>query len=411
LSDALVVVMRHEYGRVVAALLREFGGAGVARIEDALSQAMVEALTSWASRGPPASPRAWLHRAARHRLLDELRSARRFEALGTHEESARDDDPGLSDDIHDDELRALYACAAPSIPPPSQLVFALRTLAGFSTREIAARLCTTEENVQKRFERAREAFRDIDVCEALSGEALRERSEAVLRMLYVMFTEGYFASASETPLRLELCQEAIRLATLVSRHAQLSSSDALALVALMHFHHARRDARIDAEGKPVLLEVQNRSRYRHDELTVALKLLTQASTTETGEVQLSGRWQIEAAIAAEHACAPDFESTRWSVVLQLYQRLMVVEPSPLHALHAAIAASYAINPEAGLAQLKAMQPPTWLLGSHLWLATLADLTARAGNLPVARGYYDQAIALAPPNEKEVLKLRRDARVK
>lgn len=410
--DALDLVLRHEYGRVVAALLREFGGARLPLIEDGISQAMLEALTAWSREAPP-SPRAWLHRAARHRIVDELRRARRFDAGASddaHDAHAEPPDPSLADDLHDDELRALYACADPSIPLPSQIAFALRTLAGFSTREIAARLVTSEENVQKRYERAREALRQIDLGAELTGEALRARTEAVLRMLYVLFTEGYFASSGDVVLKLELCQEAIRLVALVAEHGRLGSPEALALLALMHLHHARRDARVDASGRPVLLEAQDRARYRRDEMGLGLQLLQRASATGTGETVLSTTYHLEAAIAAEHAFAPCFEETRWEVIVRLYDRLAEVSPSPLHALHAAVAASYAVGPDAGLARLAEMRPPTWLAGSHLWLATHADLEARAGRFDEARAHYDQAIALAPPIEREVLSLRRAARL-
>lgn len=429
-SEALGQTLRHEYGRVVAALLREFGGARLALIEDALGQAMLEALVAWARPGPPPSPRAWLHRAARHRLLDELRRARRLESLLTErphteplaalregELGTDATEPSLADDVHDDELRALFACADPSIPLASQLVFALRTLAGFSTREIAARLVTSEENVQKRFERAREAFRSIDVRAELTGEALVERSHRVLRMLYVLFTEGYFASSGPTPLKLELCREALRLCTLIVRHPRLVTSEALALLALMHLHHGRRDARVDAEGQPVLLEAQDRARYRLDELVLGLQLLRQASERAGDEAhdaeestahapRLTSVWHFEAAIAAEHAFAPSITQTRWDMIVRLYDRLAALDPSPLHALHGAIALSYALGPDAGLARLAAMQPPTWLLGSHLWLATHADLHGRAGRVDLAIDFYDKAIALAPPLERAVLCARR-----
>ena len=405
---ALGLVLRHEYGRVVAALLREFGGDRLAHIEDALGQAMLEALAAWAQRGPPPSPRAWLHRAARHRVIDELRRARRWAPAPV--DAAPDtleSDPPLADDVHDDELRALYACANPSIPIGSQLVFALRTLAGFSTHEIAVRLVISEENVQKRFERAREALLTVDVRAQLTGDALRERTDAVLRMLYVLFTEGYFASSGPKLLKLELCQEAIRLVSFIVGHERLVSRNAQAVLALMHLHHARRDARVDAGGRAVFLEDQDRTKYRSDELAHGLALLRHASLSESGESRLSSPWHLEAAIAAEHAFATSFAETRWSVIVQLYDRLTILEPSPLHALHAAIATSYAQSPAAGLERLRAMQPPTWLAGSHIWLATRADLNARAGNSEIARELYDQAIALAPALEREGLIRRRE----
>ena len=401
--DALEPVLRHEYGRVVASLLREFGAHQLAVVEDGLAQAMLEATLGWRARGLPPDARAWLFRAARHRILDELRRHRRatpLEEAMLEEPAAEVEAPGLGDDVHDDELRALLACADPGIPLPSQIVFALRTLCGFSTREIATRLVTTEENVQKRWERARDALREVDLeREPLPAER-PERTRAVLRMIYVLFTEGYFASSGEAVLRLELCREALRLGTLVARHPAHTSPEAWALVALLHFHHARRDARTDAAGSPVLLEDQDRTRYRREELAAGLDAFQRAAAGG-----LTSKYHLEAAIAAEHAFAPTFADLRWGTILALYEQLQRVDPSPLHGLHAAIALSYAQGPEVALARLNALSPPAWLAASHLWLATSADLHRRLGDLEVARALYAQAIALAPPLERAVLERR------
>lgn len=401
-DEAIGFVLRHEYGRLVASLLREFGAHRIATVEDGLSQAMLEATTGWRSRGVPPNARAWLHRAARNRIIDELRKSERSEALDAIEEPASDDvlDAVLQDDVHDDELRALFACAEPSIPLPSQIVFALRTLSGFSTKEIATRLVTSEENVQKRAERAREAMRLVDLNKEPTPEEMPARAESVLRMIYVLFTEGYFASSGETVLRLELCEEAIRLARLVATHPRYTSPSAWALVALMHLHHARRDARTDGEGHPILLEDQDRTRYRRDELGLAFEAIRRASSEST-----LSKYYLEASIAAEHAFAPSFEETRWAVIVQHYERLAEIDPSPLHVLHASIAISYAVSPEAALVRLETMRPPTWLSASHLWLATYADLHRRLGHRDAAISFYERAISLAPPFERAVLERR------
>ncbi len=401
--DTFEPVLRHEYGRVAASLLREFGTARLAMVEDGLAQAMLEATLAWRTRGVPPNARAWLARAARHRVIDELRKQRPLTTLdeaAAEEPTAEVEPPGLGDDIHDDELRALLACADPSIPLPSQIVFALRTLCGFSTREIATRLVTSEENVQKRWERARDALRTVDLQHEPSADERPARTQAVLRMIYVLFTEGYFASSGESVLRLELCQEALRLGALVAEHAAHTSSEAWALVALMHLHHARRDARTDPDGVPILLEHQDRRRYRRAELAEGLAALQRAAR---GGV--SSKYHLEAAIAAEHAFAPTFADIRWDTIVTLYEQLERLDPSPLHALHAAIALSYAEGPAAGLTRLEALRPPTWLSASHLWLATSADLHRRLGQVERARGLYTQAIALAPPFERLVLERR------
>jgi RNA polymerase sigma factor (sigma-70 family) len=402
--DALEPVLRHEYGRVVASLLREFGAHQLAVVEDGLAQAMLEATLGWRARGVPPDARAWLHRAARHRILDELKRHRRTtpldDAVLEVEPAAEVEAPGLGDDVHDDELKALLACAEPRIPLPSQIVFALRTLCGFSTREIATRLVTTEENVQKRWERARDALREVDPEREPRAAERPERTRAVLRMIYVLFTEGYFASSGEAVLRLELCREALRLGTLVALHPAHTSPEAWALVALLHFHHARREARTDAAGAPVLLEDQDRTRYRREELAAGLEAFQRGAAGG-----LTSKYHLEAAIAAEHAFAPTFADIRWGSVVALYEQLQRVDPSPLHELHAAIAVSYAQGPQVALARLSALSPPPWLAASHLWFATSADLYRRLGQLEAARALYAQAIALAPPLERAVLERR------
>lgn len=395
------LVLRHEYGRIVASLLRELGAHRLAQIEDGIAQAMLEATVGWRARGVPPNAAAYLHRAARNRVLDELRRERKTEALeAAPEPSLEPPEVGLGDDLHDDELRALFACADPSIPLPSQIVFALRALSGFSTREIARRLVTSEENVQKRWERAREGLSKVDLSAEPEAEERLARVESVLRMIYVVFTEGYFASSGETVLRLELCQEAIRLATIVARNPRTTSGAAWALVALQHLHHARRDARIGADGVPVSIEDQDRALYRRDELALALDALTLA-----GPEGRASKYGVEAAIAGEHAFAPTFADTRWGEIVALYAVLSRIDPSPLHELHAAIALSYAEGPEAALARLETLRPPTWLTASHMWLATYADLHRRLGREAQAEAYYEKAMALAPPFEREMLARR------
>ncbi|MCU0655507.1 MAG: sigma-70 family RNA polymerase sigma factor [Polyangiaceae bacterium] len=402
-AQAVDLVLRHEYGRLVAALLREFGAHRLSIVEDGLSQAMLEGVLSWRTRGVPPNARAWLHRAARHRILDELRRQRRVEAMDEREEQPSGEAPplaALSEDVHDDELQALFACAEPSIPVASQLVFALRTLCGFSTREIASRLVTSEENVQKRWERARGRLQEVDLKLELSAAEWPARSDAVLRMIYVLFTEGYFASTGDQTLRLDLCTEALRLGHLVAEHPRYTSPGALALVALMHLHHGRRDARVDGQGLPVLLEEQDRRRYHRAELALGLEALAAASRGG-----LESRYHLEAAIAAEHAFAPTFDATRWGVIVSLYDRLAKVDPSPLHELHGAIALSYAESPQAAMARLDRLRPPTWLRESYLWLATCADLHRRLGDHDRACLLYERAIALATPLERAPLERR------
>ncbi|MBK8238915.1 MAG: RNA polymerase subunit sigma-70 [Deltaproteobacteria bacterium] len=385
---------RHEYGRLVAVLSRRVGMAHLQTVEDAAQHALLAATESWPIRGLPDEPAAWLFRVALNHVTDELRrAARRDRLVRRHfaiavEESADARFPG---EVGDDLLRMLFVCCDEAIPIESQLALALKTLCGFGVREIAERLLTSEANVYKRIERARNRLRELSPApDALTSEQVAARVPAVQSALYLLFTEGYLSSHHDGAIRRELCDEAQRLARLLAEHPAGAKPQTFALLALMHLHAARMSARQDASGGLLLLEEQDRTQWDVQEIHLGLAWLARAAS---GEV--FSRYHAEAGIAAEHCMAASLAQTRWDRIVACYSLLDRYAPSPLHTLNRAVAVAELHGPAQGLAVLAGLEPPSWLVGSHLWSAVLADLHRRCGHAELARLHRATALACAP----------------
>lgn len=399
---------RHEYGRLVALLARRVGVHHVEAIEDSVQSALMSALESWTRGGIPDNPSAWLFRVAHNQVLGELRQRSRRDQILTRQGEHRADavihepDPVLVGEVQDDLLRMLFVCCDEVLPLESQLALALKILCGFDVGEIAHRLFTTEANVYKRVERARHRLQQLSpsIME-LSPAQFVARLGSVHTVLYLMFTEGHLSSHHEMPIRRELCEEAIRLATLVAEHPLGHSPETCALLALMHLHVARMSAREHAPGELLLLEEQDRGMWDQGQIQVGLSWLARSARGDN-----YSRYHAEAAIAAEHCLSPSLDQTRWDKVVECYLLLEHVAPSPLHRLNRAIAVAQWKGPAAGLAVIEGSEPPTWLAGSYLWAAALADLHQRCGNEQIAAHHRDSAVALAPTQAVKNLLRRR-----
>jgi RNA polymerase sigma-70 factor (ECF subfamily) len=399
---------RHEYGRMVAVLVRQVGLHHLEAVEDAAQGALLAALTAWVANGIPQDPGAWLHRVAHNRLLGVLRKDRGHQHilasaadLGA-ENGEEPVSPAFAGEVRDELLRMLFACCDEKIPHESRLVLALKTLCGFSTGEIAFRLFTTEATVYKRLARARERLRQGEVDTRTPPlESLRSRLPSVHAVMYLIFNEGYLSTHAERAIRAELCEEAIRLGTLLATHPVGAAPPTFALLALMHLHAARLASRQDATGGLLLLEEQDRSLWDAEHLRQGASWLARAAH---GDVFT--RFHAEAGIAAEHCFAPSFADTRWNEIAELYAMLERIDPSPVHTLNRAVAVAQGQGPRAGLAALDGMVPPAWLDGHYLWDAVLADLHHRAGNAAAAERHRDQALAAAPSTAVRKLLQRR-----
>jgi RNA polymerase sigma factor (sigma-70 family) len=399
---------RHEYGRLVAVLSRRFGVQHLEAIEDGVQSALLTALESWTAGGAPENPSAWLFRAAHNQVAGELRKqARRGRLLelGDAAEPGADGSAAsayLTGDVKDDLLRMLFTCCDDAIPVESQLVIALKTLCGFDVREIAERLFTSEANVYKRLGRARQRLREIPVLlDDLGSEQLTSRLPAVRAIVYLLFTEGYLSSHAETAIRRELCDEGKRLGLLLAEHPVSGTPETFALLALMHLHAARSSARQDASGGLLLLEEQDRTLWDQGEIQTGLDWLARSAR---GDV--FSRYHAEAGIAAEHCLAPSFAETRWQRIVECYELLERLAPSALHTLNRAVATAELRGPEAGLSLLEGLEPPSWLAGSYLWAAVLADLHRRCGQHESAQRYREAALGSAPSAAVKDLLTRR-----
>ncbi len=399
---------RHEYGRLIAILSRRIGVQHLAAVEDAAQSALLVALESWKAGGVPENPSAWLFRVAYHHVVGELRRRARQDRLLAHADHSEadaasgDESALLAGDVGDDLLRMLFACCDDAIPVESQLVLALKTLCGFDVREIAERLFITEANVYKRLGRARTRLREVpSLLDDLTSDELASRSPAVRAIIYLLFTEGYLSSHAETAIRRELCDEAKRLGRVLAEHPVGATPETFALLALMHLHSARMSSRQDGAGGLLLLEEQDRTLWDQREIQIGLGWLAQSAQ---GDV--FSRYHAEAGIAAEHCLAPSLSETRWERVVECYRLLEQLAPSALHTLNRAVATAELLGPKAGLEVIDGLEPPSWLAGSYLWAAVLADLHRRCGHDELAERYRETAIESAPSGAVKHLLTRR-----
>jgi RNA polymerase sigma factor (sigma-70 family) len=387
---------RREYGRLVAILSRRVGARHLDLVEDSVQLALAAAVETWARASAPENPSAWLFRVAHNHLVGELRRSARHAELDAQQgiaadHAANDAQAFLGGDVRDASLRMLFACCDDSLPVESQLVLALKVLCGFDVREIAERLFISEANAYKRLARAKSRLREVEFeLECLTPAQLEARLPAVRTVLYVLFTEGYLSSQADGAIRRELCDEAIRLAEELAEHQVGAVPETFALLALMRLHKARMPARQDGAGGLLLLEEQDRGLWDANEVAAGLAWLARSATGTA-----FSRYHAEAGIAAEHCLAPTFAETRWERIVECYALLEQLAPSALHRLNRALALAELEGPGAGLKLLEGLPPPSWLIGSYLWAAVLADLHRRAGNLTEAQGYRTTALATAP----------------
>lgn len=377
-------------------------------VEDAVQSALMTALEAWKLSGLPDNPSAWLFRVAHNNLIGDLRQRTRrrriLEQNATEDMEIPGNDPEIfmSGEIRDELLRMLFVCCDEAIPVESQLVLALKTLCGFDIREIALRLFSSEANVYKRLSRARNRLRELsphlNECKA---EQHTSRLPTVRQILYLLFTEGYFSSHAETAIRRELCNEAIRLATILAEHPVGQTPETFALLALMHLHAARMTARQDASGGLLLLEEQNRGLWDGQGIQIGLEWLAKSAQGDH-----FSRYHAEAGIVAEHCLAPSFRETRWDRIVECYSLLERITPSAVHKLNRAVAVAEWQGPAAGLAVLQGFEPPSWVISSYMWAAVLADLHRRNGNVDTAHRYRDVALKSAPTPAVKALLQRR-----
>jgi RNA polymerase sigma-70 factor (ECF subfamily) len=388
--DVVGALYRGESRRVFATLVRLLGDFDLA--EEALHDAFRAALEQWPRDGVPGNPRAWLVSAGRFKAIDGIRRRSRFDSVEDMAErvDAIPDEAAEPNDesIEDDRLRLIFTCCHPALAADAQVALTLREICGLTTEEIAQAYLTATPALAQRIVRAKAKIRDARIpYEVPAPEQMPERLDSVLRVIYLVFNEGYSASSGPAVTRVDLSGEAIRLGRLLVELRP--EPEAIALLALMLLHESRREARTSPEGNLIVLDEQDRSLWDRERIAEGSKLVERALAS-----QPVGSYALQAAIAAVHANAGSPESTDWHEIVGLYDLLLRVEPSPVVELNRAVAVAMRDGPAAGVALIEAILARGELSDYHLAHAAHADLCRRLGRTVDARASYRRAAALA-----------------
>ena len=392
-------VFRQEWGRINAALIHQTGDWDLA--EECAQDAFAQALRRWPRDGVPDRPGAWLMTVARNGAIDRLRRSRSYRAkveelavmatreTGTPDDGQRDADPDAEDGgVPDERLRLIFTCCHPALAMEARVALTLRTLTGLSTTEIARAFLVPEATMAKRLVRAKHKITHARIPYRVPpASALPQRVPGVLAVLYLVFNEGYAASAGDDLIRRDLCDRAVGLAQVLAELLP-EEPEAKGLLALMLFHRARQAARVNADGELVTLEDQDRARWDHTQIALARRIIEDAFAARR-----PGQYQLQAAIAGCHAAAATAQATDWPRIARLYQLLADMTGSPVVELNRAVAVAMADGPSAGLALLRRLEAGGALAGYYLLPATRADLLRRLGRDDEAASAYEEAAAL------------------
>jgi RNA polymerase sigma-70 factor, ECF subfamily len=375
---------RAEHGRVLAALIGQLGDFELA--EDALQDALVNALERWKVDGVPHNPGAWLTTVAKRRAIDRLRHVRFEDHDPVLLESLRQEEPEMDDSFPDDRLKLMFTCCHPALAMETQVALTLHTLGGLSTQEVARAFLVPEPTMAQRLARARAKIRNAGIPYRVPPlDLLPERLYALLAVIYLIFNEGYSATGGDEPIRQELCEEAIRLGRVLAA-LMPESAEARGLLALMLLHDSRRTTRLDGAGRLVLLDEQDRSRWDGEKIRQGIEVLDAALALRD-----PGPYQVQAAISALHAEATTAEATDWPQIAALYRTLSRMAPSLVVEVNRAVAVAMAEGPQAGLRILDGLEERAQ--GYYPFHVARADLLRRSDQIEAAGEAYRRAIAL------------------
>ena len=387
---------RHHAAQIIATLTRFLGPERMTLAEDAMQETMIKALHHWAYRGMPDNPRGWLLTVAKHQALDILRreqtlqtrygDIQRDAALFPRVDELERVTDWLDSDLRDDQLRMMFICCHPALSREAQIALTLKILGGFGVPEIARAFLLPESTIAQRIVRAKRTIRTRNLPYTVpESNELPERLDSVLDVLYLLFNEGYSAHQGDDLIRHELCAEAIRLASILVEHPAGDVPGAHALLALFLLQASRLPARLDADGEILLLEEQDRSRWDHRLIVAGLSELTRSANGDT-----ISPYHLQAGIAAAHATAPNYAATDWPSILEQYDDLLRLTPSPVVALNRAVALSMVAGPGAGLVEVERIRALPGMDAYYLLHATTAELQRRAGHTTRAIEHYRRA---------------------
>ena len=408
-SQVVEHLFRHESAKMVAMLTGIFGLEHLTLAEDVVQEALSRALQTWPFYGVPRNPAAWIMRASRNLALDVVRREKTFRDKEAeiiqrieHSQAAPDAPIFAEQEIADDRLRMMFVCCHPLVPADAQAALALKTLCGFGVAEIASAFLTTEAAIAKRLTRAKQKIRESRVpFEIPTGDELARRLDGVLQSLYLLFNEGYKASSGGKLVREDICEEAIRLASLLAEHAAGNQPKTHALLALMLLNAARTPTRLDGDGNLLRLQEQDRSRW--DGKMIARGMFHFARSA-AGEVITE--YHLQAGIAACHCAARDYSSTDWRQILDLYDRLVEFDDSPVVALNRAVALAEVEGPQAGIEAVGAIQNLQSLESYYLLYAVLGEFESRLKHAHAAAAHFRKSLQLAEIKSEQVFLAKR-----
>ncbi|MEO6694269.1 MAG: sigma-70 family RNA polymerase sigma factor [Ignavibacteria bacterium] len=406
-------LFRHESGKLVSVLTRIFGTENLDLAEDVVQDSIIEAFKQWTFTGIPENPAGWLYTVSKNKavnILNREKHKRKYaEEFARYSETETATEQTLDhyfseQHISDDQLRMIFVCCHPSIPPDSQVALTLKTLCGFSIREIAKAFMTNEETINKKLVRARQKLRQKKInFEVPESNNLEKRIDTVLKTIYLLFNEGYSASTGKDLIRVELCEEAIRLANMISEHDAIHDrSEVYALLSLMQLNTSRFSARQNDEGNILSMAEQDRSVWNKELIQAGLNNL-ERTIYNNNSVSV---YHILAAISACHCTALSFETTDWKSILSLYDSLLQFDNSPVVLLNRAVALSKVYGAEKGIRELELIKVTPSIRTYHLFYSTQAQFYIELNNYSKAADCLEKAIQLSTiPSEKILLKER------
>lgn len=386
---------RTEYGKAVSHLTSRFGSSNLELAEDSVQEALIKAMQTWPYSQIPDNPTGWILRVARNKMIDQLRRNQKTSYQEVPEGMEESKDDITLDSINDDMVRMMFACCHPSLSQEYQIILTLKILGGLSIREISSSLLKKEETVAKGYTRAKKKFKKDEIKLNLPpANEIEKRLDMVLKIIYLLFNEGYKSAEGENLIRKELCEDAIRLSGVLLESEICNTPSTNALMALMLFHTSRFDARVDQDGNVITLEKQDRTKWNQQLIHQGLIYLDRASTQ--GQIN---EYILQAAISAIHCQAATFEQTDWKNILRLYDLQLQLTPSPVVELNRVIALEKVHGPLLAVKEVERLESTQFFEEYYLFYAIKSEMSEKLGNIEEARTALEQAISLTK-NDRE-----------